>query len=183
MLAIIEIQGFFLVIPVGCACVCQRSPCHILPFQHDYMQHMQRTPVGGQLDRIMHKIVYVISSAPMSQAVHPDGSCIVTGGRRGALHRWSLPATADHNTADSGTAAAEGAGTAAASGAGAAATGCAAAAPPDLWQACEPLHLQGGGHTDTIDRMVRRHSGQKPLENHAACLWSSWIHAPIDSFD
>lgn len=116
------------------------------------------------------------------QAVHPSGDCIVTGGRRGALHSWRLPhshSTAGEGSGDSaggnglggaaGSDASPSGATAAATGIGggggrdgdgAAAADCAGdrigrgRTPPTLRDACQPLHLQGGGHSDTIDRMV-----------------------------
>lgn len=98
----------------------------------------------------------------LPQAVHPDGSCIFTGGRRGAMHRWSLPdssaspavaadggASGSNNTSNGGNgregpAPEDGIGDRIGRG----------RTPPNLRHACEPLHLRGSGHSDTIDRMV-----------------------------
>ena len=100
-------------------------------------------------------------SACALQAVHPAGSCIVTGGRRGVLHQWSLPA---HGPASEGAAPAvsthcSGSGTAhpdssRTNGTGSAEGRTEGQALPDLRHWCQPLHMEGSGHSDTIDRTV-----------------------------
>lgn len=122
------------------------------------------------------------ASQATSLAVHPGGDCIVTGGRRGALHRWHLPhssstagegggssgggdgqaGAAGSDTSPSGTTAAVAGsgGVGGSNGDGVAAANSAGDSigrgrtPPTLRDACEPLHLEGGGHSDTIDRML-----------------------------
>lgn len=112
--------------------------------------------------------------------MHPDGRCVVTGGRRGALHQWSLLA---HEAASRGAAPADSAycgssETAHPDSSSMDATGTDdrtsdSQAPMDLRNWCQPLQMEGSGHSDTIDRVVRPewcscrcstyHSGKPPM--------------------
>lgn len=100
----------------------------------------------------------------IAQALHPDGSCLVTGGRRGALHRWSLPDRPGPRDGRAAAAAASANGSNSSRAqhpAGSSEAARSGQALPSLRDSCQPLHLEGSGHSDTIDRMV--HSTITPL--------------------
>lgn len=107
--------------------------------------------------------------------MHPDGGCIVTGGRRGALHRWSLPnSSAITDAVPSGSGGGGGGGVDDGSDGGsegregfsstngAVHTRSSGQAQPDLRHACQQLHLERSGHSETVDRMVRKWSDCDP---------------------
>ena len=100
-------------------------------------------------------------SSCVSQAVHPHGSCIVTGGRRGALHQWSLAAyrgasgaavpVVSNYSSTSGTHHLD---STRMNGTGTEERAPDGQAPTDLRNWCQPLHMEGSGHSDPIDRVV-----------------------------